>query len=324
MKILRIGDPHVKPGNIEECNRLMEFSLFLANEHFVDRIEILGDLFHTHAIVRMEVLEFWNKWLPKFNKFNTVVLVGNHDMPGDHGSDGHALKVFKNLGNPTIIDEPKLIGIYGYLPYQYSGDDFLRLANELASNGAKVLICHQTISGAQYENGFFAPDAIDPAGINFSLVISGHIHKRQIINAGDKIVVYPGTARWDTLSDANELKGLTIYEHDETGVILGEDFFATDRVCKPIASRVWREGDAMPELPENATLHLELIGTSKWISETKEQFRGTASVKATITNSRISRAKLGGANMQEFIRKSFNPQVDKELLIKHMEEHGFI
>ena len=60
MKILRVGDPHVKPNNLKEFREaLMRFALSEAIARKVDVLEILGDLFDTHSIVRLEVLEFW-------------------------------------------------------------------------------------------------------------------------------------------------------------------------------------------------------------------------------------------------------------------------
>jgi UDP-2,3-diacylglucosamine pyrophosphatase LpxH len=84
MKIVRVGDPHIRPQNIAEAELLMQFIYNLCTGAPTDRLEILGDLFHTHAVVRLEVLEFWNKWLQRFSDvIETVVLVGNHDLSGD-------------------------------------------------------------------------------------------------------------------------------------------------------------------------------------------------------------------------------------------------
>jgi DNA repair exonuclease SbcCD nuclease subunit len=331
LKILRLGDPHVKPSNVDESDRIMEMVLYLAKKYKVDRIEILGDLFHTHAVLRIEVLEFWTKWLSTFShEFPTIAIVGNHDQPGDHNLESHSLSVFKtlNIENLVIVDKPTQIGIYGYLPYQHGHERFAKSVRKLADSGAKVLVCHQTLGGVQYENGFYAPDTIDPAAIGFSfnVVISGHIHKRQIIKAGNIDIVYPGTARWDTISDANEQKGITIYEHDdETGKILSSEFFSTDKICSPIISVEWKQEDTKPALPDNpnARLNIELIGTSDWIKEQKEFLKGKASIKARITDSKLAQRNPGG-NILEFMRNSFQTQLDLESLIDFMKEEGLV
>lgn len=328
MKTLRIGDPHVKPGNLEEAGRIMEMALSLAQAHDVDRIEILGDQMHTHAIIRLEVLEFWNRWMPRFTDYGTIVLVGNHDMSGDHGSTDHSLKVFKYSADmPLIVDSPTTVGIYGYLPYYHNPEHFVTSARHLATNeGAKVLICHQTLGGAQYENGFYAPDAIDPGLLPYDLIISGHIHKRQIIEANGKTIIYPGTAKWDTLSDANEPKGLTIYTHDDvTGKILSTEFFSTHKICKPIMSIVIKQGELSPEISDfnSVRLNVELVGTSDWIKEQREKFRGIASVRAKITDSRQVRME-NGTSLEEFISKVYQTDMDKEVLLDYMIGEGLV
>ena len=62
MKLL-LGDPHVKKSNLEESQKLMNFVIDVAVSRKVDSIEILGDLFHTHAVKRLEVEDFWIKTL---------------------------------------------------------------------------------------------------------------------------------------------------------------------------------------------------------------------------------------------------------------------
>src|SRR4051812_35415302 len=100
MKIIRVGDPHVKINNLEDSRKLMDFVLQKANELQPDRIELLGDLFHNHAVVRIEVLNFWDNVLTQLsNSFQTVVLVGNHDQTGDYASQQHALSTLKRI-NP--------------------------------------------------------------------------------------------------------------------------------------------------------------------------------------------------------------------------------
>jgi DNA repair exonuclease SbcCD nuclease subunit len=336
MRILRVGDPHVKPSNIEESERLLEYALSIAGQQNVDRIEILGDLFHTHAIVRLEVLEFWGKWLKRLGSsgHDLVVLVGNHDLSGDHNSDAHALKVFSSLEDLrtshriTIVDKPITKGIYGYLPYYHNPEHFLTSARYLATNeDSRVLVCHQTLGGAQYENGFYAPDAIDPAGIPYDTIISGHIHKYQIIESLGKTIIYPGTPRWDTLSDANEQKGIWVYEHNDiTGKVESAKLFSTHEICSPIVSLIVRQGEHLPDLSHfvGSRLHVELVGTSDWVKAQRDELKGKASVKVQITDARQTRMK-SGTHLIDFIIDVYQaPQEEKLRLVKYMKENGLV
>lgn len=332
MRILRMGDPHIRPSNIEEADRLMAFAKEIIVGGKIDRFEILGDLFHTHAVIRLEVLEFWNKWLQVFSGVvETVVLVGNHDMTGDHNSQNHALKVFKRINNERlkIIDRPAIIGPFVYCPYIHSNGTFIQAVRGFSGQGAKVLVCHQTFAGSQFDNGFYAPEGINPDDIPFEKIISGHIHKEQII-AGGK-VDYPGTPKWDSASDANERKGLWLYEHDPvTGAVLSRNLIPTDItlpvgiVCTPIVSVVWKEGEEKPKLSENAKNNIELIGSSEWIGKQKPALKGLASIKVKVTDKKRVAERKTGNNLEFYLKNMYVSTVNKEILLKRAQELGIV
>lgn len=323
LTVLRVGDPHVKINNLADSEKLMEFVLAQATELNVDRIELLGDLFHTHAIVRIEVMEFWLKWLRAFSeKFHTVVLVGNHDQSGDYGSKQHALSAFKLLPNPklVIVDTPMQIGKIAYLPYIHHEEYFVHAANGFADT-ATVLVCHATFEGSKYDNGMYAPDGFDPEQLKYNTVISGHIHSRQRFGK----IIYPGTAKWDTQSDANEEKGLWLVTHDDNGSLLSEKFIDTSKVCTPIYSVEWKEGSAQPEiLPGRFTI--ELIGSSDWIKKQKEVLKGKCGIKAKITDKARAERRNVGKGLLEFVSSNFDPiaGVSREQVTNYLKEKGLV
>lgn len=334
LKILRVGDPHVKVSNLKESEDLLAFILQTAQREQVQRIEILGDLFHTHAVLRLEVLEFWNRWLYMLCElFQVVVLVGNHDMTGDYLSNSHAMSVFGSLTRPGlhIVDTPRPMGNIGYLPYIHDNAKFISQANLLAENGVKILVCHQTIKGSKYESGMYAPDGVDPDLISptITTIISGHIHSKQDFGR----VRYPGTARWDTASDANQSKGITIYEHDNaTGQILNETYIGTERVCSPIIQYTLREGEAgVPEWPANARASIELIGSSAWIAKEKVKYKGKCHIKARITDTKTAEKRSAGKSFLDFLETLYTINnnlyiggMDRETLVKFAKELGIV
>ena len=112
MKRLIVGDPHAKVSNLDEMQRLIDFVILTAKEQKVDRIEILGDLFHTHAVLRLEVIDFWSRNLLSLPSIcETIVLVGNHDMIGDYNSQLSALDVFTKMDYEDlhIIDRKSVV-----------------------------------------------------------------------------------------------------------------------------------------------------------------------------------------------------------------------
>lgn len=318
---------HVQPSNLKESESLIQFILHTAKSCIVDRIEFLGDLFHTHALVRLEVTEFWHKWLYKLDseKIETHVLVGNHDLCGDYSNNYSALHPFKNLIKSfvRIIDEPYQIGNFGYLPYIHDNDRFVLEANRLADQGATVLVSHPTFKGAVYDNGSDVSGGIDPDLLDprFLHLIGGHIHSS--MEKGR--IWYPGTARWLTKSCANKQKGIWLVNHnDSTGAIESKEFISTESVCTPIRSFTWSEGQNKPEIPLNAKVDIELVGSSGWVSKTKKELVGV-SVSSKITDVKKSKERKSGKSLKEFLEKHYETDDSRRAkLIKYFEENGFV
>jgi DNA repair exonuclease SbcCD nuclease subunit len=76
----------------------------------------------------------------------------------------------------------------------------------------KTLVCHQTFDGSKYENGFFAPDGIDPGDVEVPVIISGHIHSQQVVSWAGGYIQYIGSPRWRTMSDVNEKKHVVLWD----------------------------------------------------------------------------------------------------------------
>lgn len=330
MKILRLGDPHVKPSNIKESDRLMAFVVNKCRELKIDRLEILGDLFDTHSIVRLEVLEFWQKWLKLFSEqlFSTIVLVGNHDLIGSYDSTYSALHVFKELpycydhdgrgSGVKIVYEPFIEGKFGYLPYIHDNKKFVEEANKLAIEGATVLISHPNYEGTYYDNGSPITDAVDPNSLDskFLLLIGGHIHTEQELNR----IWLTGTARWLTKSCANKRKGIWLCEHDVTGAMTSKEFISTESVCTPIVSLTWSEGQERPEIPERAKVDIELIGSSDWVTKQKLELKNKVAISSKITDIKKSRERKSGKSLHEFLSNHYQVEPEKrQKLIKYLE-----
>jgi len=326
IKILRIGDPHCKVNNIEEMRALVLFTVDVIKDRKVDRLEILGDLFHTFDVLRLPVIEFWTWALDLFDQTcETIVLTGNHDI-SNSGSDNHSssLTVFSLMGkeNLKIISAPVSIGPFAYVPYIHDQEKFIAESNELYNLGARTLVCHADWDGGQYDNGYYSPNGIDQNRLKFDLIIGGHIHKRQRFGK----VILPGTPRWDTASDANEDKGLWLVHHDKnTGSIMAEEFISTASVCKPIVSVVYKEGDTNPPTwPDNARVSLELVGSSVWVAQEKVKFKGKCSIATKFTDTKKTVIRNPGKGFEDFMSTHFTSTIDKEELLLYAKEIGIV
>lgn len=320
MRRLEVGDPHVTAANLTESEALLQFVLDTAFLHKVDQIDLAGDLFDNHAVIRMEVLIFWLKWLDVLSThFKTVVRVGNHDQLF-HGSSMHALEVFKlfNRPNLVIVDKPLLQNDLAYMPYVHNNEEFVSEANKLYDLGGRTLLCHGEFEGSQYENGFYAPNGIKPELLKFNQIISGHVHKESKFGK----VFHPGTARWLKSSDANQRKGLWIIKNDpDTGDILEETFVDTSNVCTPIYKLEWKQGQEMPQISQNGKITVELVGNSDWISEQVKLLKGKVSIQRTITDKLRPKKTIKTTSLEDFIltHSEINDKITRQQLYDFMK-----
>lgn len=214
-KILWSGDPHGKVDTIDVFKEYLALLEKTVYEQQADVVVIAGDLFHNHAIIRSEVL---NAWLDYFNKsrIDHILLKGNHDETVA-GSGVHALNAFRKYANIVVVDKPFVISgmpemnRLAFIPYTHKQEEFMDALNMLAGDYTKktILFIHQTLVGAKYDNGYYAPDGFDASGVaDYLKVISGHIHTYQEFGN----VIYPGTPFAHGFVDTNQSKGLWVVD----------------------------------------------------------------------------------------------------------------
>jgi hypothetical protein len=278
MKVLRVGDPHITVRNLEEAKKLIDYIYGHAIKYGVGRIEFMGDLMHNHAVIRVEVLNFWFKTFSMLDgQFDVVSLVGNHDQPGskEKEQEMNCLNVFQNDNSIRIVNRPTVIDNIAYIPYMSDHAAFLKAAKELYDQGAtKLLVAHQNFTVPLYS------DMIDPDLVPQEAIITGHIHEQRQIGK----VFQVGTPKWDTMTDANEEKGIWIFDHNEDGSVKSKLFISTKDVVTPIVKHTLNEGDQDVELSERAKNYIELIGSTPWISQMKKKYKGLAAIKARPTD----------------------------------------
>jgi DNA repair exonuclease len=271
---LVIGDVHVTPGELEDCEALFGLIEKTIKEEQPTAITFMGDQYHNHSIVDVRCMEFWKRWLDRLEKVDEMgrfffLLVGNHDQVSPTCSYPHAL--LSHYRDFHIVVD-KLVSNDGlaFLPYFHDPKEFMANVSELAKRTPQVhtLFCHQTITGAKYETGFYVKDAVDAGALPFKHVISGHIHTPQTV--GNK-VLYVGSPRWRILSDAGHNRYIWIFEHTEEGTKLKKKI-PTDTVCRRIYRYIDSEKEqaiiAVPEdLKHLADIRVDVYGTGDYIAK---------------------------------------------------------
>ena len=207
LRVLIIGDIHCRLDNFTDIDVLTDKILKIINQEHPDWIVLLGDLLHTHEQVNTLCL---NKLLDLFDKLRKYaklyIIVGNHDMinSAQFLSTHHWMNMLKEWSNVTIVDKPLIethcSKTYTFLPYVPKGRfmEALYTLDENAWNKSSAIFCHQEFRGSQYVGK--TSDDGDYWAEEYPQIISGHIHKHQIL----KNVYYVGSAIQVTFGETDK------------------------------------------------------------------------------------------------------------------------
>lgn len=223
-RILFIGDPHIRHTHLNDGVALLKWIEQVAEEQKPDLIVNLGDTFDSHAVIRSEVLSEVAKHLVRLSslKIPIIMLLGNHDFYKPTSRQYHALEVLRFIPGVTVVDKFSTIDNIAYVPYLAVGEIW-------PESDAKIAVTHNTFIGADY--GFkIADDGIDVTSVGNEIVISGHIHKSQILapkNSKGASIVYPGAPMAFSASDADQDKSLSIFNVDTNDIEIFPSPFPT-------------------------------------------------------------------------------------------------
>lgn len=334
MKILFIGDPHLRINDFEQSVKFLRWVEEVVRDlgPQVDLVCNLGDTFHNHAVLRSEILKEFRDHVINITSMKEYwYVLGNHDQYKPKDAKYHALQPFLNIPKFTVFDETvhfdndnspyKGITV---VPYVQKFDDF-------PTKTQSICITHNTFVGADY--GFKREDCgINADKVVTDVIISGHIHKRQTFGK----VIYPGTPYAHNANDVDQTKGLLLFDTAS---------FEQKFIESPFPK--WRSIEFEIDQVNNiASLHTmlekELNNTDKWILKvtgpkaelsayfkSKKYFKLTADknviVKANPTDSEKQnrvQIKSSGANdiISEYVNKVYSGGADKSLIIRKAQE----
>jgi DNA repair exonuclease SbcCD nuclease subunit len=282
MKLLRVGDTHVTVSNLINSQKLLNFVLSIAIKEKVRRVEFMGDLFDTHGVIRLEVLDFWIRNIKAFKDAGIEVLIiaGNHDLLGDKQRERtvSAIDVLSLVG-AIVINKPAVYDGIAYVPYYSEEADFVKAAADLLPlSTTKTLVCHQTFDGSKWDNGMFAPQGFNPELLKEYQIVSGHIHTEQKFAN----VFYLGTPKWEGIVDANEDKGVWMFEDGKPPLKI-----STENICSKVIKIDLKEGDEIPVIEKNENkVFFVLTGSSSWVSKTAKDLAGLGSISRRITDAK--------------------------------------
>jgi len=295
LKVLIVGDLHLKKSNIQERSKLLSWIEGLTKD--VDLLVYLGDVFHDHQVMYSNVHNLFSEHLHRVS-IETIILEGNHDMWKPKDTSHSSLRSLHVPTNVTIVTGPTNIHNMTFIP-------FLPDMNAFPNVGlCDVVFTHNEFKGAQ--TMFYKFDeGVEPEDINCNLIISGHIHMNQTLGK----LFYPGTPVADGIDDANQDKGVHIYD-TETHLF---DFIESP-FPKIFIHKVTPEEAGNYVEPKDGHKHIvEIIGERRAVLKASKQLTGIA-VRTKIVNERIeSRGLKPNDILKEYVVNKY-PQKCQEVL----------
>lgn len=324
MRVLFIGDPHLKITRFDLAKQFLEWINGVIVKTKPDLVVNLGDTFDTHAVIRSEVLTEFMKHVVEVRKTCPYVyLLGNHDMYKPNDAKYHAMSHLKGkIKDFIVVDEIMEYGGMTFVPYIHKAEDFPK-------QSLPICVAHQTFIGADFGD-ITTKEGVDPASVvGAEVIISGHIHKRQRLDARGTEVIYIGSPFSQSASDINQVKGVSIIETDT---------FAEEFIVCPLPTWKGLKFELSPTFTAEE-MHEEIVETlndkDHWVIEItgpKSEVLGylgskkgkgitvgrDVKIKTIFTDKEKRQVRIEALSLQhivsEYIDKVYSGSIDKELL----------
>jgi hypothetical protein len=244
MRTLVIGDIHYKTGNRDLTDNMEKIALDYLTNTQVDIIVLLGDVLHDHNRVRTDVKHRAIQFMQRLAEYaNCYVIMGNHDLINNTEclTEVHCFEGV-NLPGVTFVSKPLQVNNVLFAPYVPPG----QFREMIEPYDVDYIFAHQEFRGANLGHGMESNGG-DIWDQDKPMVISGHIHRRQLLRG----VFYTGAAiqtnfgeTWDTF----------IYS-----MILGTNLEIDDIPTMTVGRYVTHEINVGDKLPDPAQDKVRLI-----------------------------------------------------------------
>lgn len=218
MRILAIGDPHFGTKTVNETSLMHKKILKILSKTAFNFIVVLGDVFNDHSTINILTMKRVVDFLMDLATVCPVkVLVGNHDILNNNVfiPESHSLYPLKFLDSSykiTIVDKPIIENINNFIftfsPY-VPNDRFIEALDQYTPDwkNSNIIFAHQELSGS-FHNTECEEKWLD----SYPFLVSGHIHKRQLVA---KNFLYVGTPYDITFGEVEEKRiSKIVYENN--------------------------------------------------------------------------------------------------------------
>lgn len=185
MKLLCIGDIHIKPSNTHLVEILLEQVIKAIQEHSIDITILLGDILDTFERIHTQALNAAYNLINSIRKHTKVyILVGNHDLINNQQflTTQHWMNGLKDWESVKVIDKGFVNDEVMFVPYVPVGRftealDVIGQKYSVNWKHSRIIFAHQEFKGCKM--GAITSAVGDQWELEWPLVISGHIHDRQ-------------------------------------------------------------------------------------------------------------------------------------------------
>ena len=172
-------------------------------------IVISGDLFHYRDEIAVNTIQVVTKIMNMWNKFNIVLLVGNHDSYYKERTDVNSLSILNGWSNITVFDHLEQIEAFDkkilFCPWGTRPEELI--ASDIVFGHFEI----QSFKMNQYKvctEGIKSRDLLNCA----PLVITGHFHLRDERKYKNGTILYLGNPYQMDFGDVDGVKGYYILD----------------------------------------------------------------------------------------------------------------
>lgn len=331
MKVIFSGDKHLKINRFDLAKQFLSWLNQTIEQHKPDLYVCLGDDMDTHSVIRSELLTELRYHFDKVLSLGipVVYVVGNHDCYKPSDIKYHALQTMIGLHPDLyIVDKPQDLFNMTFVPYIHNPDNFPK-------ETLPICVAHQTFKGADYGD-ITTKDGVDASTlIGTQIIISGHIHKRQTLNVGEKEIRYIGSPFAHNASDINQVKGVSLIDTETYKEIFIESPLPMWRGLKyelsPVFTIEEMHEDIVNQLNDVDHWIIEITGPKAEIlgyigsKNGKKLTTGRdVRIKTIFNDKEKKQLRIEAISMSsiisEYIDKVYSGTIDKNILKKHALE----
>ena len=219
MKIALVTDTHWGVRN-DNLAFLDYFDKFYDNVFFpeLEKREIgtvihLGDIVDRRKYISYVTLRrMKDNFISKLEKFDTHVIIGNHDVPYKNSNDINSMQELFDQHNIKYYSEPETLTFDGcdilLMPW-INNSNYSEAIDAMRKTPAQVMFGHLEIAGCLMMRGMFNEHGMKIEDFDkFELVASGHFHTKSV----NKNIHYLGCPYELTWSDYQDPKGFHIFD----------------------------------------------------------------------------------------------------------------